>query len=144
MNLHNAFASAACHISSPPQSPHLSLDGSASCNHGSHKNNLISVLIHCKVPFPGWCGRIWHLRRRIWLDDSFYCLKGVTETWNCAEKEISPPCSCLAPSSWCFVAFVVFLCALKASFLPPTLENRMLFFFFLFPRTRSWMIRTPD
>lgn len=40
----------------------LSLDGSVSHNCESHKNNLISVVIHRKVPFPGYCGRMWHLR----------------------------------------------------------------------------------
>ena len=40
----------------------LSMDGSAARNRGSHKNNLISVLIRRKVPFPGWYGRMWHLR----------------------------------------------------------------------------------
>lgn len=146
MNLHKAFASAACHISSPPQSPHLSLDGSASCNHGSHKNNLISVLIHCKVPFPGWRGRIWHLRLGIWLDDSFYCLKGVTETWNCAEKEFFPP---FAPALHHLAGVLlhcgVSLCpqgSLPSS--PIWKQNVFLFSLFSFPRTRSKMIRTPN
>lgn len=85
---------------------------------------------------------------RIWLDDSFYCLKGVTEKWNCAEKEQEKKKfdSCLARSCWCSVAFVVSF-FLKG----PVVKTKGCFALCLFPdnqvqtcksgglQERSWM-----
>lgn len=112
INLHNSFTSPLCHITSPPQSSHLSVDGSASCNHGSHKNNLISVLIRRKVPFPGWYGRMWHLRLcEDMIRWQFLLPKGCNWNTKLYREGKIKDCvanfySCLSPSLWCFVAFV--------------------------------------